>query len=489
MIPRRRVGFPCARSSAPGTRLHSAAESSCLAARPAMFLPWAIALIVLAVPRVAAQVETARISGVIVDSTGAVIPGAAVIFVHVATNTRYATTSDAGGRYLSVPLRIGEYRVEVESEGFKRAIRSGVVLQVQQTAVLDIALELGAVSETVDVTADAPLLQTTEATQGQVIDNKKIVDMPLNGRDYIQLALLSAGTQAPIGGRFGGFSAAGQRTTQNNYMLDGVDNNNVQLAAQGRRAESVKPSIDAIQEFKVSTNAFSAEYGRATGGVVNATIKSGTNEIHGTVFEFLRNEVLDAKNFFDDPEADKPPFKRNQFGFSLGGPIRKDRTFLFGDYEGTRIRESRTVNNTIPTALKQSGDFSETAGGIYDPATYDSGTNRRALFPNAIIPQSRFDRVSAQAAQWYPTPRNADLTQNFLYNPPLQEDTNKFDVRVDQIVSQSDNVYFRYSRQRDFIPESPSLPAPAFGGGADATPSLTPGTTWRWCGTTSSRPT
>ena len=373
-------------------------------------------LVLAAGPEAFSQVETARITGVITDSTGAVIPGARIAFVHVDTNTQSATTSDEAGRYLSVPLRIGEYRVEVESDGFKRAVRSGVVLQVQQTAALDFALEIGAVSETIDVTADAPLLQTTEATQGQVIDNQKIVDMPLNGRDYIQLALLSAGTVAPIGGRYGGFSAAGQRTTQNNYMLDGVDNNNVQLAAQGRRAESVKPSIDAIQEFKVSTNAFSAEFGRATGAVVNATIKSGSNEIHGTVFEFLRNEKLDAKNFFDSPDAPRPPFKRNQFGFSLGGPIVKNRTFLFGDYEGTRIRESRTVNNTIPTALKQSGDFSETAGGIYDPLTYNASANTRQKFPNAMIPSTRFDAISAQAAKWYPAPQNGNLTQNYLHS-------------------------------------------------------------------------
>jgi len=166
----------------------------------------------------------------------------------------------------------------VEAGGFKRAVRSGITLEIEQTQVLDFQMELGAATESVSVTAELPLLSTTDAAQGQVINNKRIVDMPLNGRDYIQLALLSGGTLPPIGGRFGGFSAAGQRTTQNNYMLDGIDNNNVQLAAQGEQAETVKPSVDAIQEFKISTNSYSAEFGRATGGVVNATSRSAIPE-------------------------------------------------------------------------------------------------------------------------------------------------------------------------------------------------------------------
>ncbi len=193
------------------------------------------------------QIETARITGTISDSTGAVIPGAQVKFTHVATAQELSVESNAEGLFRSQPLRIGEYLLEVEADGFKRAVRSGIVLTLQQTARIDIPLEIGALTEVVDVTAAAPLLETTEATQGQVINNQRMVDMPLNGRDYIQLALLSAGAVRSIGGRFGGYSAGGQRTTQNNYSLalDGIDNNGIQIAAQGRRAEVVKPSIDA----------------------------------------------------------------------------------------------------------------------------------------------------------------------------------------------------------------------------------------------------
>ena len=436
--------------------------------RTSILLP---CLVLLCASLLFAQVETARITGTVADATGAVIPGATVTFIHTATNAEAEAETGATGQYVSPPLRIGQYRIEVSADGFKRAVRTGVVLQVQQTATLDFSMELGAVTESIDVTADAPLLATTEATQGQVIDNQRIVDMPLNGRDYTQLALLSAGTVQPIGGRFGGFSAAGQRTTHNNFLLDGVDNNNLQLAAQGRRGETVWPSIDAIQEFKVSTNAYSAEFGRALGGVVNATIKSGTNEVHGTVFEFIRNEALEAKNFFDDPDADKPPFKRNQYGFSLGGPIVKNRVFLFGDYEGTRIRESNTVTTTIPTPAQRAGDFSAAGlNTIFDPDTYVAATKLRQPFPGNVIPEGRFDRVSRQAKDWYPNPSNNNLTLNFLNNPPARENVHTWDIRGDYIASSGDNLYYRFSSHRNFLPERPTLPPPAFGGGDAATP-------------------
>lgn len=410
-----------------------------------------------------AQIETARIQGIVTDASGAVIPGATVRFIQVATNQVQQTQTAANGFFQSVPLRIGEYRVEIETEGFKKAVRSGVILELEQTAQLNISLELGAITETVDVTADAPLLETTQATQGQVIDNQKIVDMPLNGRDYIQLALLSAGATRPIGGRFGGFSSGGQRTTQNNYTLDGVDNNNLQIAAQGRRAEVVKPSVDAIQEFKISTNAYSAESGRALGGTVNVSIKSGSNDFHGTLFHFLRNEKLDAKNFFDPPDQPRAPFKRNQFGFSAGGPIIKNKTFIFGDYEGTRIRESSTFNETIPTPAQLSGDFSGVSQIIYDPASYNAADNTRLPFANNVIPSGRLDPVSVQAAQLYPAPNRPGLTQNYLTTAPDPEDQDRWDVRVDHIFSADDNVFFRYSKQEELVGASLRFPS-AFDG-------------------------
>jgi hypothetical protein len=422
-------------------------------------------------PFTLAQTETATLIGTITDPSGAVVVGCEITVIHVDKGTRrQSITNDRG--YYEVPLLPpGNYRVMVQQAGFRPVSRLGIILHVNQTAVVDVVLELGSVASEISVTGDAPLLTVNEATQAQVIDNQKIVDLPLNGRDYIQLALLSAGTnRPPPGGRTGGFAGSGMRATQNNYLLDGMDNNNNQNTLQAFQAEAVKPSGDAISEFKVMTNSFSAEYGRAAGSIINATIKSGSNEFHGTVFEFLRNEKLDAKNFFDLPNQPKPPFKRNQYGFSLGGPILKNRTFFFGDYEGSRIRESRTVNNTIPTPKMVQGDFSELLPQtiIYDPFAYDPVTGIRQPFPNNIIPASRFDPIGAKVASFYPNPNKPGLTQNFLNNPRSNEDTDRWDVKLDRTFSSSDTLYGRFSFQRRKNPASPNLPPPAYGGAATA---------------------
>ncbi|MGH9630408.1 MAG: hypothetical protein ACRD7E_19015, partial [Bryobacteraceae bacterium] len=261
------------------------------------------------------------------------------------------------------------------------------------------------------------------------------------------------------------------RATQNNYLLDGVDNNNAQIAYQGRQAEVVRPNVDAVQEFKVMTSAFSAEYGRAAGAVVNVNLKSGSNEIHGTLFEFLRNEKLDAKNFFDLPDQPRPPFKRNQYGFTVGGPVKRNQTFFFGDYEWTKVRESRTVNNTVPTPRMVNGDFSELLPGtrIYDPATYDPVTRQRQAFAGNIIPQSRLDPIGARVAKLYPEPNKPGLVRNYLFNPADNLNRDRWDAKVDHNFGSYDVFTARYSYQRDYEPVSYSLPPPAFGaGGADA---------------------
>ncbi|MGH9338973.1 MAG: TonB-dependent receptor domain-containing protein [Acidobacteriota bacterium] len=423
-------------------------------------------LFYLAASVVFGQVETARITGIVSDASGAVIPGVEITITHLETNRQILAVTDDEGRYQSVALPVGNYRVSAELPGFKRFVRSGIRLRVQDVAMVDFTLEVGEVTEEVQVVASAPVLNTAEGSQGQVIDNKRIIDMPLNGRDYIQLALLSAGAVQPVGGRAGGFSTGGQRTTQNNYILDGVDNNSVELATAGRRAEMVKPSIDAIQEFKVQTNAYSAEFGHGTGGVINVTTKSGSNGFHGTVYEFHRNDVLDAKNFFDPADEDKPPFKRNQFGFSFGGPIIKDQTFFFGDYEGTRIRESRTVVSTIPTLKMRTGDFSEIEDTIFNPATFNPEDRTRQPFPGNVIPAEQIDPLALKLINLYPEPQNNNLSDNFVFNPPSIEDVDKFDIRLDHLFSQSDNIYYRLSFHDDIFPASLNLPAPAFGGGA-----------------------
>lgn len=413
-----------------------------------------------------AQVETARIAGTVSDPTGAVVPAVEVTVTHVQTNRQFTTQTDAEGRYGAPNLPIGDYQVVVVAPGFKRTVRSGINLEVREVAVVDITIEIGQVTESIEVISDAPLLSTTEASQGEVISNKQIVDFPLNGRNYLTLALLSTGAMMTDTGRRASFSSSGMRPSQNNVMLDGIDNNNLQSATHARRSDATAISIDAVQEFKVETNNFTAEYGKSAGGVVNVVMKSGSNEIHGTLFGFLRNEVFDAKNFFDDPDSPRAPFKRSQFGFSAGGPIIKNKTFIFGDYEATRVRESRTVNNTIPTIKMRQGDFTEIANTIYDPDTLHQvgGKNVRDPYPGNIIPLSQIDPISAQAKDWYPDPKNSNLTKNFLYNPPREEDRNRGDVKVDHIFGDNDNIFFRYSQDVRNLPASPSLPIPAIGG-------------------------
>ena len=411
--------------------------------------------------------QTAQITGRVTDATGAVVPGTAITVTNAATGIeRKASTNEAG--YYTAPLLLpGEYRVAVQQQGFKPVTRSGIVLEVDQRAELNFVLEVGAVTEQVEVTAAALQLNTVEASQGQVIENQRIVELPLNGRTYTDLALLSAGTVQPLSGsRLEGFSSGGMRNSQNNYILDGVDNNGIELAGAQRRSEMVQPSIDAIQEFKVQTNAYAAEYGRAMASVVNVTTKSGTNELHGTAYEFLRNEKLDAKNYFDPPSRPKPTFKRNQYGFSAGGPVflpklfdGRNKVFFFGDYEGTRRRESSTTVSTIPTVKMRSGDFSELLPGrqILDAPGQP--------FPGNIIPPSRFDPVGQTLMELYPAPQQAGTAANYLYQAPVSQNVEKWDVRADVNLGGKDNVFWRLSKHDSENPAALTLPPPAYGGG------------------------
>jgi Carboxypeptidase regulatory-like domain/TonB dependent receptor len=422
-----------------------------------------------------AQVDTARITGTITDQTGARIPGVKVVIRNLETNIEMQTAADSVGVYRSVPLRIGLYSVSASHEGFKTAVREGIHLDIQQEAIVDMICPVGSTTEQVDVHADAPQLQAYSASQGQVIDLKKIVDLPLNGRDYLQLALLTTGANyAASGARFGGFSSSGLRTSHNNYLIDGIDNNSNQAAATGRSGQVVEPSLTMVEEFKVETNAYSAEYGRNLGGVVNVSTRAGTNAFHGQLLEFFRNEAMDAKNFFDSPEEAKPPYKRNQFGGGIGGPIRKDKTFFFFDWEGTRFHSSDTVLSTVPTALEKRGDFSQSIlrnapVRVFDPLSYSAATRARTEFPNAVIPESRIDPVARAAADFYPLPNRAGLVNNFLYNPLTVENTNKWDIRADHRINAADSIYARFSYLGFTHFGGPNLPPPAYGGGDVAT--------------------
>jgi hypothetical protein len=421
-----------------------------------------------------AQVEQARITGTVRDTSGAVIPQARIAIIHEETNIEHQAQTNELGAYVSLPLRIGRYRVTAAADGFKRIVRSGVLLRIQETVLLDFTLEVGAVTESVDVKAPPPLLETTDVSQGQVIDNKKIVDLPLNGRDFLVLAALSSGAFPVVGQKNStGFSANGMRTELNNYMLDGLDNNMHQQAYTGGQGQAVEPSVDAIEEFKVQTNAYSAEFGNNMGGVVNVTLKSGTNNFHGTLFEFVRNDKFDAKNFFDNPLDPIPPYKQNQYGGTLGGPIVRNKTFFFGDYEGRRQRVSGTVLSTIPTELERRGDFSASFRGtapvqIYDPFSYNPANNTRQPFANNVIPSSQLDPVGVKAANLYPLPNRPGIVNNFLFNPVNPSNEDKFDVRVDHNFGPNDTVFLRVSYQWSDTIMGQNLPEPAFGGSTSA---------------------
>ncbi|MBV8819081.1 MAG: TonB-dependent receptor, partial [Acidobacteriaceae bacterium] len=417
-------------------------------------LRWCSELALLGIFATAAWAQSAQISGRVMDNSGAVVPEVKIKITNAATGVARETASNESGDYIIPQLQPGTYNISAEKQGFRTTTESGVRLDVDQRASLNLVLQVGQLTEEVSVVASAPLLDTVEPSIGQVINNKQIVDLPLNGRDYIQLALLSSGTVNPLSGnRDGGFSVGGQRTSANNYLLDGVDNTSIELADAGRSAELVKPSVDAIQEFKVQTNTYSAEYGHGTGAVINVTIKSGTNDFHGTAFEFLRNEKVDAKNFFASPTAPTPEYRRNQYGFSFGGPIIKNHTFFFGDWEGTNIRQAQSAVNTVATTGEQSYMFAKT---ITNPLTGQP-------FPNNAIPASLVDPVAARLITLYPAPQNSKTSANYLYNGPNNEDDHRFDGRVDHTFNEHDSIFGRISHYGRGLPAVLNLPPPAFG--------------------------
>ena len=325
-------------------------------------LRFAMTLFLVLGPSVlSAQTDTAAISGFVTDPTRASVPDATVTAIRVDTNAKFETRVNEAGFYVLTPLRTGEYVLAAEAPGFKRTVISGITLQVQQKVRRDIVLVVGQLTEQVTVDWRTPLLSSEESSLGQVISNRSISELPLNGRNYLQLGILAPGMTPAIKGRINGqdsaFLANGLRYTMNNYLLDGVDNSSQITNLQSGGTEITRPSIDAIQEFKIQTSNFSAEFGRSAGAVINVTVKSGTNDFHGTAYEFHRNSALDAKNFFDLPDRPIPALIHNQFGGSFGGPIAKDRTFFFASWEGMRIRKGLTETSIVPTLAQRQGDF------------------------------------------------------------------------------------------------------------------------------------
>jgi len=425
---------------------------------------------------VAQQADDAIVVGTVFDPAYAAVSGATVQLTHLSTNAVTEIRTDDRGQYRTPSLRIGEYVLSVEAGGFKRFSQRGVELEIGDVRKVDVVLEIGQASQSVNVDAEAPLLQTSDSTVGDVINNRQIEDLPLNGRDYLQLANLSSGTIPASQG----VSIGGQAGTQVAFLLDGQDNNNQQIStSHSGQKEVVKPSVDAIEEFKVVTNGYSAEYGRSSSGVVSVAIKSGSNELHGSAFEFIRNDVVDAKNLF---ATYKPPYKRNQFGASAGGPVIHNKTFVFGDFEAAYIRQSTTTLSTLPTAAQEAGQFSTT---IVDPLTHNP-------FQDDRIPLSRLDPISLKVLAYLPPPQTAAATSNFNYQSPSNQDTHRYDLRVDQILNDKQNLFFRYSNQVvDSVVSAPLPPDDGqyySGGGAQAanSRSFVVGHNWVWSPTVAS---
>jgi Carboxypeptidase regulatory-like domain len=404
-----------------------------------------------------AQAVTGTILGTVADTTGAVLPGVSVTVKHTETGLTRTLTTDSNGEYTAASVPTGTYTVTGEISGFKSVTLSNVQVGVDQRVRADIKLEVGAMTESVEIVAQTPLVQTSSSDLSTTVTEEQIKQLPLNGRNFVSLTRTIPGVLRGIPGSnidgagslawraSAAFSANGQRPRDNNYMLDGVDNNETWL-----QTVVVFPSVDALDEFKLQTSTYSAEFGRSLGGVVNIQIKSGSNAFHGSAYEFNRNDAFDANNFFNNRAGrPKPDFKQNQFGGTLGGPIYRNKTFFFGDYQGLRINAGQTFLSTVPTVKMRNGDFSEISRVIYDPQTHQP-------FPGNIIPRDRFDPASANViAQLYPEPNtagtiaaNGQNINNYLINPTLTRTDNQGDVKIDHVLTNSNRMFFRYSNQK-----------------------------------------
>ncbi|MGH9627844.1 MAG: carboxypeptidase regulatory-like domain-containing protein, partial [Bryobacteraceae bacterium] len=421
----------------------------------------ALALGFIIIHPAAAQINTSAIAGVVTDESGATVPKATVVATESSTGLRREVTTGAEGEYVFAQLAPGAYRISVQAPGFQTAVVENVRLSIAQRDVVDISLRLGQVTEQVTVLAtSAPLIEQETASLGQVITRKAINDLPLNGRNYLSLGALSPGVipQIPVNAGPASFIAAttqrsdrsiligGQRESATSYLYDGVEMRNPRIGDT-----SITPSLDAVQEFKIQRNFFQAEFGNAP-GIINVASRGGTNQIHGSVFHFLRNDAMDARNFFA-PRTE--PFKRNQFGFSLGAPIVKDKVFAFANYEGFRQRLGIIQRGIFPTTTMLSGDFSGVPATIHDPLTFDSATNTRQPFPGNRIPANRINAVSRNFIPYFPV-TNAPVVQGAnLEGTPVQTlDEDQVNFRGDWLISQNHSLFGRYSWQ-----DSPLQPA------------------------------
>jgi hypothetical protein len=402
-------------------------------------VPRAFVLVVLAVLLLAdptlAQVNTGRIVGTVRDPSKAAVPQATVVVTSAATNLGVTVFTNERGDFVVTPLNPGIYSVTVTLDGFQTATVKDVEVQVGQSARADVDLALGALTENMVVESTTPLLDTESGTLGHVVTNTQIVNLPLNGRSYYELARLTPGAVLlPGGGNLlriranyiSGTAVSGVRGSQTTFMLDGVD-----VTDHHQGGSLIQTSVDALQEFKVQQSAYSAEYSQA-GGMLNVQTKAGSNQFHGALFEFFRDDAFDARNFFAQRTEE---LKRHQFGGTFGGPLVRNRTFFFASYEGMREREGTVFNSVVPTAAMKSGDF-RAGRPIYDPLT-------RQPFPNNVIPRERLSPQALYFAQFFPDPNTG--TGTFAWAPIRELNTDQVTVRFDQALTDKHRIFGRYS--------------------------------------------
>ncbi len=416
-----------------------------------------------------AQISSAELSGTVLDASGAAVPNATVTATNVATTIAHKTVTGKNGDYVLGDLPPGDYTLTVEAPGFRKLEQTGVSLQVNQQARVDLPLQVGQTAETVSVTGHPPLLESESSSVGTVINQQLVNELPLNGRNFVQLATLSPGVNGvgesasgtimsgtrPDDKRPGSeIFSNGNREGDNNFLYDGVDNNE-----RLTLSISLRPAVEAVREFKIQTNLYSADVGRNSGAVVDVISKSGTNQLHGSLFEFLRNSDVDARTYFNKKGTNFPAFRLNQFGGSLGGPVvipkvyhGKDKTFFFVDYEGFRNSVQIFELGNIPTARMRTGDFGELLPNtiIYDPLTTipnpsKPGAFLRTPFANNIIPSSRWDPISVRMINAYPTPTSSARINNYSAARIQVQNHDQGDIRVDEQITARDSVFARWS--------------------------------------------
>jgi hypothetical protein len=398
------------------------------------------------------QAGRAELLGTIEDPTGLPVPKAQVQVEDQATMVRYSAVSDERGQYHILGLPAGQYVLTIQQPGFRMYHQSGITLRLADLTAIDVKLEVGQSSQSVEVTAAAPLLQTASGEVSLNVEEQKVATLPLDGRNFIPLVTLSPGVALPGGGSVLP-RINGSRPRTNEYIYDGIS------VLQPEPGQVVfYPIIDGMAEFKLNINAYSPEYGRSNGGTVMVLGKSGSNLFHGDVFEFFRNEALNARNLFAQP-GPKPEFRRNQYGLTLGGPIQANKTFFFVDWQGTRLRTGTTRFSTVPTLAQRQGIFS---AAIYDPLT-----SPRQQFSNNTIPSARFDSLGLQVLQHYPVPNLPGAANNFVLTGTEPDNQDQFDTRLDRYFGQKHHVFGRYTYFRD--DDTPVTPLP------DGSGSLTSG--------------